>query len=174
MPDARGSAADDGGDAAFRLVLALIRPVVVSDVVVTTTSSVLTTAWSLAVGSVVRTVMSLFRIGELWERIISTGLAVVAVLVLARGSGAGIVVLAVVLGLAMSVNAFFRLAGGAGLNRAVRSAMVLSGFCSAALGLLVLVHRPIDLGLIGTLLVVQTVVDGVTLEFASRSGRRHR
>jgi uncharacterized membrane protein HdeD (DUF308 family) len=171
MPDADGPAAADDEDAAFWLALSLVRPVVLGDVVLTTTASVLATAWSLAVGGGIRAVMSLFRIGEVWGRVISAGVALVAVLVLGRGPRSGVVALAVVLGLAMSVNAFFRLAAGSRLDRAVRPALVLSGCGSAVLGLVVLLHRPIGLGLIGTLLVLQTVVDGMTLQYASRSHR---
>lgn len=143
---------------------------VLGDVVVAGALSVLFTAWTLLTRGVVGVLSALFRIDELWSSWLSTGLAVVAGLLLGRHPELAVRVLFDIVGLALLVNGFLRLAGAAGHARA-RSTLATSGGLSAGLGLLVLSRWPAPtLWWLGTALAVQTVVDGASLVVAGRPG----
>jgi uncharacterized membrane protein HdeD (DUF308 family) len=157
----------DGSDAAA-FVVGITRVVVLGDVVVASVVSVLLTAWTLLTGGIVGVLRSLFRIDELWSGPLSAGLAVIAGLVLGRHPDLAQRVLFDAVGLALLVNGFIRVAAAVRPVRA-RSALAASGGLSAGLGLLVLDRWPAPtLWWLGSLLAMQTLVDGVSLVLAGR------
>jgi uncharacterized membrane protein HdeD (DUF308 family) len=144
--------------------------VVLGDVVVATAVSVLFLGWTLVIGGVIAIVMSLFLIrrGGFWVGMLGGVLALVAGVVFVRRPGAALLALSLAIGAVMLVIGITRLVAAV-QHREARLALVLSGILSIVLGLLILNRWPNSaLWLVGTLLGIQLIVDGMVLILVGR------
>jgi uncharacterized membrane protein HdeD (DUF308 family) len=154
-------------DIALGLVLVVLAFVVLGHAVVATVVSVLFLGWMLLIGGLVLLVASFFRIrqGGFWSAALGGGILAVLGLVLLRNTAAAVLTLTLVAGalifaegLIRTVSAFQRHEG------ADRWVLAVSGVVSLGLGLFVLFNLvEASFVLIGVLLGVQTLLDGLTL-----------
>jgi uncharacterized membrane protein HdeD (DUF308 family) len=122
------------------------------------------------IGGVVGMVTSLFLIrrGGFWIGMLGGVLALVAGVVFLRRPGATLLALSLAIGAVMLVSGITRLVAAV-QHREARLALVLSGVLSIVLGLLILNRWPTSaLWLVGTLLGIQLIVDGVVLILVGR------
>jgi uncharacterized membrane protein HdeD (DUF308 family) len=154
-----------GWDVLLGLVLVVTGAVVLGDVVVASVVSVLFVGWTLLLGGAFAVVLALFRIGRggFWIGLLNGALTLVVGLVFVRNPGVTLLALSLVAG---------ALLVGGGLVRVVlairepehRLLLVLSGVASVVLGLMIVNRWPESaLWLLGTLLGIQIVVDGLLL-----------
>jgi membrane protein HdeD len=144
--------------------------VVLGDVVVATVISVLFLGWTLVIGGAISIVTSLFRIrrGGFWVGMLGGVLALVAGVVFLRRPGATLLALSLAIGAVMLVSGITRLVAAV-QHREARLALLLSGVLSIVLGLFVLGRWPTSaLWLVGTLLGIQLIVDGMVLILVGR------
>lgn len=144
--------------------------VVLGDVVVASVVSVLFLGWTLVIGGAIAIVMSLFLIrrGGFWVGMLGGVLALVAGVVFVRRPGAALLALSLAIGAVMLVSGITRLAAAV-QHREARLALLLSGILSIVLGLLILIRWPNSaLWLVGTLLGIQLIVDGMVLILVGR------
>jgi uncharacterized membrane protein HdeD (DUF308 family) len=144
--------------------------VVLGDVVAASVISVLFLGWILVIGGVVGMVTSLFLIrrGGFWIGMLGGVLALVAGVVFLRRPGATLLALSLAIGAVMLVSGITRLVAAV-QHREARLALLLSGVLSIVLGLLILNRWPTSaLWLVGTLLGIQLIVDGVVLILVGR------
>jgi uncharacterized membrane protein HdeD (DUF308 family) len=159
-----------GWDVALGVVLVVAGALVLGDVVIASVVSVLFLGWTLLLSGVVMVVLALFRIGkgDFWIGMLSGAISLVVGLVFVRNPGVTL--------LALSLAAGALLIAG-GITRAIlalqepkhRTALLVSGVVSVVLGLMILNRWPESaLWLLGTLLGIQLVVDGLILTVLGR------
>jgi uncharacterized membrane protein HdeD (DUF308 family) len=144
--------------------------VVLADVAVASVISVLFLGWTLIIGGALSIAASLvlIRRGGFWIGMLGGTLALVAGLVLIRNPGVTLLAISLAIGALMLVNGVFHLVAAV-QQRQGRAAMVFSGVLSLLLGLLVFTRWPSSaLWLIGTLLGVQLLIEGMTLIIVGR------
>jgi uncharacterized membrane protein HdeD (DUF308 family) len=144
--------------------------VVLGDVVAASVISVLFLGWTLVIGGVIGIVTSLFLIrrGGFWIGMLGGVLALVAGVVFVRRPDATLLALSLAIGAVMLVSGITRLVAAV-QHREARLALLLSGVLSIVLGLLILNRWPTSaLWLVGTLLGIQLIVDGVVLILVGR------
>jgi membrane protein HdeD len=157
-------------DIAIGLILVVTGALVLGDVVVASLVSVLFLGWTLLIGGAVGIAMSLWRVrrGGFWIAMLGSALALVAGLVFVRNPGGALLALSLAIGAVMLVNGITRLVAAVQHPEA-RWVLVASGTLSLILGLLILNRWPASaLWLIGTLLGIQLIVDGITLVLGGR------
>jgi membrane protein HdeD len=159
-----------GWDVAIGLILALTGVVVLGDVVLASVISVLFLGWTLVIGGAVGVIMSLRLIGQsrFWLAMFGGVLALVSGVIFLRHPGAALLALSLAIGSIMLVVGITRLVAAVQHTEA-RWVMALSGLLSLVFGLLILSQWPTSaLWLIGTLLGVHLILDGVGLLMAGR------
>jgi membrane protein HdeD len=159
-----------GWDIVLGLVLVVTGVVVLGDVVIASVISVLFLGWTLLIGGAVGVVLAFFRIGHggFWIGMLGGVLALVAGLAFVRHPDVALVALSLAIGSIMLVSGIVRLVAAV-QHPEMRLMLAVSGVLSLALGLLILYQWPTSaLWLIGTLLGVQLIVDGVSLVAVGR------
>jgi uncharacterized membrane protein HdeD (DUF308 family) len=156
-----------GWDIALGLVLVVLAFVVLGHAVVATVVSVLFLGWVLLISGLALLVASFFRIrhGGFWSAALGGGILAVLGLVLLRNTGAAILTLTLVTGALIFAEGLIRLVSAVQRHQGVdRWVLVASGAVSVGLGLFVLFNLvEASFVLLGVLLGVQTLLDGLTL-----------
>lgn len=154
-----------GWDIVFGLLLIVAGIVVMSYAVAATVISVFFLGWLAVIGGVVGLVAGLFRIGKggFWPAIITGALLLVLGLVILRNPAASAVTLTLIAGTLFLMGGVIRLIAAFQIDQN-RWIMMFSGLVSLALGLIVVLNLlEASFVLLGVLLGVQALVDGITL-----------
>jgi membrane protein HdeD len=154
-----------GVDIAVGALLLVAGVILLGNVVFATVVSVLLIGWTAVISGVVLVIGTLLRLrsGASWT--VALGGVVLAVLGLfiLRNSAIGALTLTLLAGSAFLTTGLVRVFG-ASVVPGARALLVVSGLISAGLGLWVLLNlTTATLTLLGTLLALQTLLEGVTL-----------
>jgi uncharacterized membrane protein HdeD (DUF308 family) len=147
--------------------------VVLGDVAVASVVSVIFLGWTLVIGGVVGMVVSFFLIGRggFWIGMLGGLLALVVGMVFLRHPGSTLVAFSLAIGAVLLISGVTRLIAAV-QHREARGALVVSGVLSLVLGLLIFAEWPSStLWLVGTLLGIQLIIDGLALIFVGRPWR---
>ncbi len=159
-----------GWDLILGALLFIAGLVILGNAAFATTLSVLVLGWIVLIGGLLTLVASLFRIGQggFWSTAISGGLLTVLGLLFVTHTGAAALTLTLILGTVFLVSGIVRLAIATN-DPEYRALMIFSGVVSTLLGLLVLFNAfAASFVLLGVLLGIQVVVDGLTMMLAGR------
>jgi uncharacterized membrane protein HdeD (DUF308 family) len=159
-----------GWDIALGILLVIAGFVILGNAVVATAISVFFLGWMAVIGGIVALVASLFRIGKggFWPALISGALLLVIGVVILRNPAASAVTLTLLAGTVFLVGGIMRLVAAFQVDQH-RGIMIFSGLVSLALGLIVLFNLvTASFQLLGILIGVQAVVDGITLLILGR------
>jgi uncharacterized membrane protein HdeD (DUF308 family) len=159
-----------GWDIALGILLVIAGFVILGNAVVATAISVFFLGWMAVIGGIVALVASLFRIGKggFWPALISGALLLVIGVVILRNPAASAVTLTLLAGTVFLVGGIMRLVAAFQVDQH-RGIMIFSGLVSLALGLIVLFNLvSASFQLLGILIGVQAVVDGITLLILGR------
>lgn len=162
-----------GGDVVFGVLLLIGGVVILGNVVVATAVSVLLLGWMALFSGVVLLVSALFRIGSggFWSAALGGAVLAVLGLFLLRNPGVGALTLTLLAGSMFLVTGLVRIFLAFQITEA-RWLLVISGVISAGLGLFVLFNLvAATLTLLGVLMGVQTLLEGMTLLFVGRLRR---
>jgi membrane protein HdeD len=154
-----------GVDIVVGLLLIVAGVILLGNVVFATVVSVLLLGWTALISGVVLVVGTLLRIrsGASWTVALGGVVLVVLGLFILRNSAIGALTLTLLAGSMFLTTGLVRVFGASVVPEA-RALLVVSGLISAALGLWVLLNlTTATLTLLGTLLALQTLVEGVTL-----------
>jgi uncharacterized membrane protein HdeD (DUF308 family) len=154
-----------GWDIALGILLVVAGFVILGNAAFATAVSVFFLGWMAVIGGIVALVASLFRIGKggFWPALISGALLLVIGIVILRNPGASVVTLTLLAGTLFLVGGIMRLVAAFQVDQN-RGIMIFSGIVSLALGLIVLFNLfAASLTLLGVLIGVQALVDGITL-----------
>ena len=160
-----------GWDIIFGILLLIAGIAILGDVVVATTVSVKFLGWMAVISGLVGLVAALFRINKsgFWSAALGSGLMLVLGVVILRNTAATAVVLTLVAGAIFFVGGIARLAAANEYPQA-RWVLIIGGLISVALGLIVLFNlATASFTLLGILLGVQALIEGVTLIFTGRT-----
>ncbi|HEY6746125.1 MAG TPA: DUF308 domain-containing protein [Mycobacteriales bacterium] len=176
-PDPAGAAAEPrlvrrrtAWDVGLGLLLVAMGALILGDVAIASVVSVLFVGWTLLLGGAVAIIVALFRIGRggFWTGLLDGALSLVIGLVFVRNPQVTLLTLSLVAGALLVANGIVRI-GLAFREREQRFVLLASGVLSVALGLMILNRWPESaLWLLGTLLGVQVMVDGVLLILLGR------
>lgn len=159
-----------GWDIVFGIILVILGFVILGDAVLATVVSVLFLGWMALISGGVLLIASLFRIrsGGFWSAALGGALLVVLGLFVLRNPGATAVSLTLLAGILFLAGGVVRVFGAFQFQKG-RWLLVLSGVISVMLGLAVLFNLlEASFVLLGVLLGVQTVIEGMTLAIAGR------
>jgi len=159
-----------GWDIALGVLLVIAGIVILGSPIVSTAVSVLFIGWMAVIGGIVALVASLFRIGKggFWPAVISGALLLVIGVVVLRNPTASLVTLTLVAGTVFLVGGIMRLVAAFQVDQH-RGIMIFSGVVSLVLGLIVLFNLvEASIALLGILIGVQALVDGLTLLILGR------
>jgi uncharacterized membrane protein HdeD (DUF308 family) len=147
------------------VVLVLTGVVMLADVALATRISLLFLGWTMLIGGAIGAVLAVFRIGRggFWVAASSAAVAVLAGILFIRVPAFSLLALSLVTGALLLFAGMMRLVTSLEVPEH-RGVMITSGVISIVLGLLVLNRWPESaLWLLGTLLGIQFLVDGVAL-----------
>ncbi len=154
-----------GGDIALGALLTIGGLVLVANAYIATTVSILFVGWILLIVGVIGLIGSFFRIGKggFWSAALGGTLLAVLGLVFLRNTDAAAVTLTLIMGTVFLVSGVVRLVVSA-QEPDYRIPLIFAGIVSTVLGLLVLFNL-VDASffLIGLLLGIQCIVDGITM-----------
>lgn len=170
MTDVRFEVRRTGWDVALGALLAIGGLVILANAAFATKVSVLFIGWMLLAGGIVSLVASLFRIGKggFWSAALSGALLLVLGLFFLRNTDAAALTLTLIAGTIFLASGIVRLAVGA-QDETYRVPLVFGGVVSTVLGLIVLFNLfDATLVLLGVLLGVQVLVDGLTMMLIGR------
>jgi len=159
-----------GWDVVFGVLLVIGGFVVLGNAVLATAISVLLLGWMALISGVVLLVGALFRIGSggFWSAALGGAVLAVLGLFFLRNPAVGALSLTLVAGSLFLATGLVRIFLGFQVSEA-RWVLVISGLISLVLGLLVLFNLlTATLTLLGVLLSVQTLVEGLTLLVAGK------
>jgi membrane protein HdeD len=154
-----------GWDVVLGLVLIVVGVVVLGDVVIASVLSILFVGWTMLIGGAVAIVLALLRIGRsgFWIGLVSGALTFVTGLVFVRNPGVTLLALLLVTGAMLILGGLIRIIVSFS-EPGQRLVLLVSGALSVVLGVLLLNQWPESaLWLLGTLLGIQLVVDGLLL-----------
>lgn len=154
-----------GWDIVWAILLIIAGLVVLGNAVIATAVSVLFLGWLALIGGIVGLVAGLFRIGKggFWPGIISGALLLVLGIVILRNPEASAVTLTLLAGTLFLMGGVLRLVAAFQIDQN-RWIMVFSGLVSLFLGGLVVFNLfEATFVLLGVLIGVQALVDGITL-----------
>lgn len=159
-----------GLDVVVGVLLVIAGLVILGNVVLATAVTALFIGWMALISGVVELVSSLFKIrsGNFWSHALGGAALTVLGLFVLRNPAVTVVVITLLAGALFLTTGLTRVfvASQAPSNR---WAFVLSGLVSVALGIVVLFNlATASFGLIGALLGVQTLVEGVTILLVGR------
>lgn len=160
-------------DLAIGLLVVVLGVVVLGHTTLATTLSVVFVGWCLFVTGLAVVTMALLGPGThaRWPAALVGGLLAALGAVFLRNTTAGAVTLTLVLGALLLAAGVSRLAA-ARTPGPERTALVLGGVVSTGLGLLVVLNVfEVSLTLIGVVVGVEAVLEGITIMVAGRSGR---
>ncbi len=156
-----------GWDVVLGILVVLAGLVILGHTVIATVVSVLFLGWVAVITGVVALVASIFRIGRggFWPTALTGGLLLVIGLMLLRRPGVGALTLTLLAGSLFLAAGITRIVAAADRQgRAGRGLLLFNGIVSTLLGLIVLFNIwGASLTLLGVLLGVETLVDGVNL-----------
>jgi membrane protein HdeD len=159
-----------GGDVAVGVLLVIAGVVLLGNVVFATVASVLLIGWTALIAGVVLVVGALLRIRSGGSWAVALGGVVLAVLGLfiLRNTAIGALTLTLLAGCVFLSTGLVRIVGGVVVPEA-RVVLVVSGAISVVLGLWILLDlTTATLTLLGTLLAIQTLLEGITLVAVGR------
>lgn len=159
-----------GWDVAIGALLVIGGLVILGDAALATTVSILLIGWVLLIVGVLGLVASLFRIGKggFWSAALSGGLLTVLGLFFLNNTEAAAVTLTLIAGAIFLTSGIVRLVVSA-QDRDYRLPLLLGGIVSTALGLIVLFNLfDASFVLVGVLLGIQVLVDGITMMWVGR------
>lgn len=165
MPEMRIERRRSAWDVVLGVLVVVAGCLILGDVVLATTVSVLFIGWFAVIAGVIALVAALFRIGRagFWAAALAGGLMLVLGLMLVRHPAAGAVALTLVAGALFLAGGIVRIVAGVH-STAGRGVLLLSGILSAVLGLIVLFDVwAASLTLLGLLLGIQVLIDGISL-----------
>jgi len=159
-----------GWDLVLGALLFLAGLVILGNAAFATALSVMILGWIVLIGGVLTLVASLFRIGQggFWSTALSGGLLTVIGLLFVSHTGAAALTLTLIMGTVFLVSGVVRLVLAAN-EPENRGLMIFSGAVSTILGLLVLFNAfAASFVLLGILLGIQVLVDGLTMMLVGR------
>ena len=159
-----------GWDILWGVLLVVAGIAILVHAVAATAFSVFFIGWLAVIGGIVGLVAGLFRIGKggFWPAIISGALLLVLGVVILRNPAASVVSLTLLAGTLFLMGGVLRVVAAFQVDQN-RGIMIFSGLVSLALGLIVVFNLiEASFVLLGTLLGVQAVVDGITLLILGR------
>lgn len=154
-----------GWDILWGILLIVAGIAILWHAVAATVISVFFFGWLAVIGGIVGLVAGLFRIGKggFWPAIISGALLLVLGIVILRNPGVAVASLTLLAGTLFLMGGVIRLVAAFQIDQN-RGVMIFSGIVSLVLGLIVVFNLlEASLILLGTLLGVQALVDGITL-----------
>jgi uncharacterized membrane protein HdeD (DUF308 family) len=154
-----------GWDIVLGVLLVIAGFVILGNAAFATAVSVFFLGWMAVIGGIVALVASLFRIGRggFWPALISGSLLLVIGIVILRNPAASVVTLTLLAGTLFLVGGIMRLVAAFQVDQN-RGIMIFSGIVSLGLGLIVLFNLfAASLTLLGVLIGVQALMDGITL-----------
>jgi len=159
-----------GWDIVWGILLLLAGLVILGHAVVATAVSVIFLGWLAVIGGLVALVAGLFRIGKggFWPAVISGALLLVIGIVMLRNPAVTAVTLTLLAGTLFLMGGVIRLVAAFQVDQN-RWIMIFSGVVSVILGLIVVFNLiESSFVLLGVLLGVQAIVDGITLMVLGR------
>lgn len=152
-------------------ILVIVAPVIMfGDVVLATVVSVLLLGWTALVSGIVvvaRTLLDI-RAGATWTVALGGVVLVVVGLFFIRNPGIGALTLTLLAGSLFLTSGLIRVASASAVPD-LRALLVVSGLISVGLGVFVLLNlTTATLEVLGTLLAVQTLIEGITLVAVGR------
>lgn len=159
-----------GWDVVWGVLLMVAGAVVLGHAAIATAVSVFLLGWLAVLGGAVGLVAGLFRIGKggFWPAVISGALLLVLGIAILRNPAASVVTLTLLAGTLFLMGGVIRLLAAFQIDQN-RWVMVFSGLVSLVLGVIVLFNLlEASLVLLGVLLGVQALVDGMTLVVLGR------
>jgi uncharacterized membrane protein HdeD (DUF308 family) len=154
-----------GWDIVWGLLLIVAGIAILVHAVAATVISVFFFGWLAVIGGLVGLVAGLFRIGKggFWPAVISGALLLVLGIVILRNPGVAVASLTLLAGTLFLMGGVIRLVAAFQIDQN-RGVMIFSGVVSLVLGLIVVFNLlEASLILLGTLLGVQALVDGISL-----------
>ena len=154
-----------GWDIVWGILLIVAGLVILGHAVIATAVSVIFLGWLAVIGGVIALVAGLFRIGKggFWPAVISGSLLLVLGIVILQNPGASALTLTLLAGTLFLMGGVIRIIAGFQVDQN-RWIMVFSGGVSLILGLIVVFNLyEATYVLLGVLLGVQALVDGITL-----------
>ncbi len=160
-----------GWDIIWGILLIIGGVIILGDVVIATAVTVLFIGWMALILGIIGVIASLFKIGKgggFWSTLLSGALVGVLGLMIVRHPEIGAGVITLMAGIVFLVGGIVRLIAGFESGPG-RWALIIGGIAGIILGLIVL-FNPVQatFTLLGILLGVQLLVDGVTLIFWGR------
>ena len=155
-----------GWDIIWGILLIIGGLIILGDVVIATAVTILFIGWMALISGIVGVIASFFKIGKgggFWSTLLSGALVGVLGLMILRHPEIGAGVITLMAGIIFLVGGIVRLIAGFEPSPA-RWVLILSGIAGIVLGLIVL-FNPVQstFVLLGILLGVQVLVDGITL-----------
>jgi uncharacterized membrane protein HdeD (DUF308 family) len=154
-----------GWDVVMGILVIIAGLIVLGDVVIATTVSVLFIGWMAIIGGVVALVGAFMRIGKggFWPVALGGALLLALGLLLVRRPGVGAVTLTLIAGGVFLVGGITRIFAAVE-SAADRGMLLFSGIVSTVLGLIVFFNFwEASLTLLGILLGIQALTEGITL-----------
>lgn len=143
---------------------------ILGNVVLASVVSVLFIGWITLFMGVIGLIGALFQIGRpgFWPAVLSGGLLTVLGIIFLRNPGALLLTLTLVTGMVFLVSGISRIASSAAFPQA-RILLIVSGLVSAVFGVIILFNIvAASLTLLGTLLGIQLLLDGITIALVGR------
>jgi uncharacterized membrane protein HdeD (DUF308 family) len=159
-----------GWDVVLGILLVVAGLIILGHTVVATAISVLLIGWTALIAGLLTVVGALFRIGRggFWSTALSGGLLLVLGIVFLRNPAAAALTLTLVAGSLFLVGGITRIIASFQMP-AYRLALLLGGIASLVLGLIVLFNLVgATLTLLGVLVGVQALIDGITILLVGR------
>lgn len=159
-----------GWDIVWGILLIVAGIAILTHAVAATAVSVFFIGWLAVIGGIVALVAGLFRIGKggFWPAIISGALLLVLGIVILNNPAASVVSLTLLAGTLFLMGGVIRLVAAFQVDQN-KGIMIFSGLVSLVLGLIVVFNLlEASLVLLGVLLGVQALVDGITLLILGR------
>lgn len=159
-----------GWDFLLGLLLVVMGVVVLGDVVIASVVSVLFLGWTLLIGGAAAVVLALFRIGRggFWIGLLTGAFTLVTGVVFVRNPGVTLLALSLVTGALLIAGGIIRIVLAV-QEAEQRLVLLISGVASVVLGLMILNRWPESaLWLLGTVLGVQILIDGLLLMLLGR------
>lgn len=159
-----------GWDLILGVLLVIGGLVILGNVVLASVMSVLFIGWITLISGVIGLIGAVFQIGKpgFWSAVLSGGLLTVLGIVFVRNPGAVLLALTLITGMVFLVSGISRIAGSAEFPQA-RVLLIISGIISAVFGVIILFNIvTASLTLLGTLLGIQVILDGITIALVGR------
>jgi membrane protein HdeD len=158
-------------DLMLGVVLVLTGAIILADAALASLVSVLLVGWTLLIGGAIGAVLGVFRLreGDSWAAVLSGAISLAIGLVFVRNPTVTLLALSLAAGAVMISGGIIRLFAVTSAPESQLLYVMSSGVLSIVLGLMILNRWPSSaLWLLGTLLGIQIVVDGILLMVVGR------